>query len=128
MNIQLKKFIDVSDWDDFVNTTYGKPYSLQQQDGCKERGIIYLDVPSEFEEEDYAQDEIPERVNDPIMCVKFDKWLDRDPKQPLENQKYDWQLLMWWDRNFYPALEVVANDLYKKGLLEAGEYMIHIDW
>ena len=128
MNIQLKKFIDVSDWDDFVRTTYGRPYSLQQQDSCKERGLIHLDVPSEFEEDGYSMDGIPEIVNDPIMCVKFDKWLDRDPKQPLENQKYDWQLLMWWERNFYPALEVVANDLHKKGLLEAGEYVIEIDW
>lgn len=35
---------------------------------------------------------------------------------------------MWWVRNFYPDVNMVANDLYEKGLLEAGEYLINIDW
>jgi hypothetical protein len=35
---------------------------------------------------------------------------------------------MFWDRNFYPNVQMVANDLHKKGLLEAGEYSIRIDW
>jgi hypothetical protein len=35
---------------------------------------------------------------------------------------------MWWDRNFYPNLQMVANDLHEKGLLAAGDYIISIDW
>lgn len=44
MNIKTIKQIDVSDWDALVTKTYGRPYSFQQQDGCKERqsvGIKY---------------------------------------------------------------------------------------
>jgi len=35
---------------------------------------------------------------------------------------------MWWERNFYPDVEMIANDLHKRGILEAGEYVIDIDW
>lgn len=128
INIHIKKFIDVGDWDRFVSSVYGRPYSLQQQDGCKERGIVHLSIPSPWCNKVLAHDEIPERVNDDTMCVKFEKWLQRDPKQPLNNQKFDWQLRLWWLRNFYPELTAVANDLYNKGLIEAGKYIINIDW
>ena len=36
--------------------------------------------------------------------------------------------LQIWERNFYPNIQAVANDLYKKGLLETGDYWIDIDW
>ena len=39
-----------------------------------------------------------------------------------------WLIDLWWKRNFYPDIEMVANDLHAKGLLEAGEYAIDIDW
>ena len=72
---------------------------------------------------------IPEEANNyEIMGVKFETWLKRDPKQPLKNQQYDWELGMFWERNFYPDIDTLANDLHKKGLLEAGEYAINIDW
>ena len=35
---------------------------------------------------------------------------------------------MFWERNFYPHVEMVMNDLHAKGLVEAGEYVIDIDW
>ena len=34
---------------------------------------------------------------------------------------------MWYERNFYPSEEMIVNDLYEKGLLEAGEYEIDVD-
>jgi len=68
-----------------------------------------------------------------IEGIKFAKWLERDPKQPLseeeENIREDqWAIDLWWTCNFYPCLGTIANDLHKKGLLEAGEYMINVDW
>ena len=42
-NVQM---IDVSDWDNLVEKTYGRIYNFQQQDGCKERGTFSLTVPS----------------------------------------------------------------------------------
>lgn len=119
--------IEDGDWDALVQETYGRPYTLQQQEGCQDRGNIHLTVPDDDNDEG-MNDSIPEIVNHEEMGVKFAVWLARDPKQPLEGQKYDFDLSLWWDRNFYPDLQTVANDLHAKGLLEAGEYKINIDW
>jgi len=124
--------IEVQDWDALVEETYGRPYSFQQQDGCKNRGIEEITVSSE-EGYDYENDTVPEVVNHKDMGVSFAAWLKRDPKQPLSNEEDDcredqWAIDMWWERNFYPSVEMIANDLHKKGLLEAGEYTINIDW
>lgn len=123
-----KRFISVQDWDALVEETYRRPYSFQQQNGCQSRGIYTLTVPSEYDDEEDMNDSIPEEVNGDIMGVKFEVWLARDPNQPIKDQKYEFQLELFWERNFYPNIETVANDLYKKGLIEAGEYVINIDW
>ena len=73
-------------------------------------------------------DEVPEEVNHPEMGVSFSAWLARNPKKPLAEQAHGYRLDMWWERNFYPSIEVIANDLYKRGLLKAGKYVIEIDW
>ncbi len=126
MKIRAEKVIDVSDWDALVEETYGRTYSLQQQDGCKGRGLVHLSVPNESS--DYWASIIPEIVNHEKMGVSFFAWLERDPLAPLVNQKYDYERFLWWNRNFYPDLQTVANDLYKKNLLEVGDYVIDIDW
>jgi hypothetical protein len=122
MKTKTVTMIDVDEWDKLVKDTYKKPYSFQQQDGCKDRGIFNLTVPSSVE------DFVPEIVNHEDMGVSFKAWLARDPKQPLEEDKETWAIVMWWERNFYPDIQIVANDLHEKGLLEAGEYTINIDW
>lgn len=33
MLYKLEKMIEVSDWDELVQNTYGLPYNFQQQDG-----------------------------------------------------------------------------------------------
>ncbi len=40
----------------------------------------------------------------------------------------DWEINLFCERNFYPDLHTIANDLYERGLIEAGEYVINIDW
>lgn len=128
IKINTVKMINVQDWDDLVQETYGRPYNLQQQDGCIERQIIHITVPEEAD--DFENDTVPEIVNHPDMGVSFKAWLERDPKQKIPdlhgfgNDFTD----MWWDRNFYPDLQTVANDLHAKGLIEAGEYSINVDW
>ena len=121
-----KKVISSDDWDKLVEQVYSKPYHLQQQDGCMERQRIPITVPAT--DEDFTNDHVPEVVNGEEMGVKFSAWLNRDPEQKMENQTYDYELILFWDRNFYPSLDSVINDLYKKGLLEQGEYEIDIDW
>lgn len=126
IKFQTKKVIELSDWDNLVKETYGRPYSFQQQDGCKPRGNFHLTVPEETY--DFENDVVPEKVNHPEMGVSFAAWLARDPKQKVGEEKYDWSISMWWERNFYPDVQMIANDLHAKGLIEAGDYVIDIDW
>lgn len=127
MLYRLEKVIDDGDWDDLVRDTYGKPYRFQQQDGCKERQRVRITIPDE-EVYDYLNDTVPEEVNHFEMGVSFKAWLERSPEKPLEGASHPHSLSMWWERNFYPDVQMVANDLYEKGLIEAGEYVIDIDW
>lgn len=123
------KVITVHDWDDLVVETYGKPYMFQQQDGCKERGVVYFDVPSYEWNGDYHENtEIPFEVNGLEMGVSFETWLDTSPDDTAKHFDGGFGNGLFWERNFYPHLEMIVNDLHSKGLLEEGEYMIDIDW
>lgn len=123
---RTEKLIDVQDWDNLVTETYGRPYAFQQQDGCKERQLVPITVPDECY--DFENDTVPEIVNGDEMGVSFKAWLARDPKTPLPDRDDTFGLTLWWERNFYPDAQMVANDLYERGLIEAGDYMINIDW
>lgn len=132
MKVEKKNFVSVQDWDNLVVNTYKRPYSFQQQDGCKERGVHLLSIPDKYESgfDPFTNDTLPEESGTDEMGVSFKAWLKRDPEQILakpgeENKIY---LEDWWLRNFYPDIQVVADDLYEKGLIEAGDYAIHIDW
>jgi len=149
MKYKTIKVIELSDWDDLVANTYGKIYSFQQQDGCQPRGNINFTVPDE-DYEDEMNDRIPEIINGDVMGVKFTTWLNRDPnqilnptKEDIESCNYYWgnsdkelenwckdksHINMFWERNFYPNFQTLVNDLHDKGLIEAGEYSIQIDW
>ena len=127
MSIPIKQIntITVQDFDELVRSTYGRPYSFQQQDGCKDRGLVPISIP-EYPE-DYENSSVPEIVNHKDMGVSFSAWLARDPEQLLPSgNKSSTQL--WWDRNFYPDVSMIINDLHSKGLLPAGDYSIDIDW
>ena len=130
MKVEKKNVIQISDWDEMVEQHYGKLYSFQQQDGCRDRGVFHLEVPNEGY--DYENDTVPEIVNGEKQGVSFKAWLERDPKAPLKNENNvdsdTHSIELWWHRNFYPDIQMIANDLHAKGLLPAGEYMIEIDW
>jgi hypothetical protein len=126
---KTEKVINMSDWDNLVMNTYGRRYCFQQQDGCQSRGTHYITIPEgNLEEYDFPNDSIPEIVNGNEMGVSFKAWLERDPNQPIPNQTSDFQLELFYQRNFYPNIQVVANDLHAKGLIEAGDYTININW
>jgi hypothetical protein len=121
--------ISDSDWDRLVQETYGRKYCLQQQDGCKDRGSVYLTVPKSCnDEESDMHDNVAEKVNGKDMGVKFSAWLDRDPNKLSGLIKDKWENSLFWERNFYPLLQTVANDLYKRGLLKRGKYVIDMGW
>jgi hypothetical protein len=91
-----------------------------------ERGSIDVTVPDE--PDDYQATEIPEVVNGEAMGASFAAWLARDPKAPVGTRTEAYAIDLFWSRNFYPRLSMVLNDLHARGLLEAGEYSIIIDW
>ena len=127
MSIQIKQIntITVHDFDELVRSTYGRPYSFQQQDDCKDRELVAISVPAD--PEDYENDSVPEIVNHEDMGVSFSAWLARDPEQLLPGED-KWSTELWWERNFYPNVSMIINDLHSKGLLPAGDYSIDIDW
>ena len=118
--------VEESVWSNFVSTVYGRPYRLQQQEGCMERGSIVLTVSDDAF--DFENASIPEEINGEAMGVSFEAWLQRDPNKPVGGHNNKWKIRMFWERNFYPDLQMVANDLHMKGLIEPGEYLIRIDW
>ncbi len=124
--MKTKTVIEVSEWDSLVEKTYGRSYSFQQQDGCRGRGTVEITVPDEAD--DFERESVPENLDHETMGVSFVVWLARDPKKKLPEQDADYQLELWWHRNFYPDLQMVANDLHAKGLLADGEHTILIDW
>ena len=126
MKIKKALMIDCSEWDNLVTQTYSRPYCFQQQGGCKMRGIEEITVPDD--DCDYNNETVPEEVNHEEMGVSFAAWLKRDPKQLLKGRDGQWAANMWWERNFYPHVQMVANDLHARGLLESGNYTINIDW
>lgn len=126
VEIRTGQVIDVSEWNALVERAYGRPYNFQQQDGCKGRGGFRLTIPAEAEDHEGAC--VPEIVNHDEMGVSFAAWLARPPKMPLADSIADYSLDLWWMRNFYPDVQMVANDLHAKGLVQAGEYTIDIDW
>lgn len=124
---KTRKQIDVQDWDDLIEKTYGKIYSFQQQDGCKDRGIETISVPDKWGE-DYKVDLLPFEVNGIRRGVSFQSWLNTSPEETAKQFRYDWENRLFWDRNFYPHVSMIINDLHSRGILEAGEYDIKIDW
>lgn len=129
---QTVNLVSDSDFDALVEETYGRPYVFQQQDCCKPRGTYTFSVPiGEYGPADYENTTVEEKVNSREMGVSFAAWLARDPKQKLNSEdKWDREhgLRMWWERNFYPHVDAVVDDLHKKGLIPAGDYVIEIDW
>jgi hypothetical protein len=93
-----------------------------------DRGTLCITVPDKAH--DYVSSTVTEEVNAEDMGVNFAAWLARDPKQKLSDPtaQRDYCLDLWWSRNFYPDLQMVANDLYTKGLIGEGKHTILVDW
>ena len=130
MKIETVQMIECHSWDALVMETYGRIYSFQQQEGCRPRGIHRISIPNEETYDDEYNDSIPDEVNGEEMGVKFAKWLERDPNE-WDGSSIDGDKLgkrLFWQRNFYPELQTIANDLHAKGLIPEGDYIINIDW
>jgi hypothetical protein len=117
LKIETVQQITLQDWDDFVTKVYGKPYSFQQQDGCKSRGYDSLWIPDDREDIEQWEDEcenvsIPFEVNGEEMGVTFETWLNTSPEDTRKHFDSDSENNLFWQRNFYPDLHMIAKDLY----------------
>lgn len=132
MKLETKTVNMVSDcdWDDLVMKVYCLEYCLQQQDGCRDRGVLRLEVPDNSYDDSQMPDSVPEDVHTDHECgVQFEIWKKSDPDMPLKGGQPGSNLVTtWWQRAFYPHPQAVANDLHSRGLLPAGEYLIDIQW
>lgn len=121
---ELIKLIEDSDFDKLIEETYGKPYCFQQQDGCKDRGVHRFSVPHEPWGE-YPK-EIEIEINGSEMGIDFDTWVNHDINDKFFGEK--WRNDLFYERNFYPEFWKLVNDLYARGLIEKGSYVLNIDW
>lgn len=130
LKIKNVKLIESYELDKFIEKIYGKPYSFQQQAGCIERGIHNIEIIGEkYESSDDLPDTVKEEINGDDMCVSFESWLKTDPSEHKERNGWsDWEVKLFWARNFYPCLEDVMEDLCKKGHIKPGQYTINVDW
>jgi hypothetical protein len=126
LKVRTVQIIDSFDLDALVKEVYGKPYCFQQQDDCKARGTHSVTIPDQAYDDEKTS--IPEVINGSKMGVSFAAWLARDPKEWNGDPKRTYSLDLFWERNFYPDVQMILNDLYDKGLVQAGEYVIEIDW
>jgi hypothetical protein len=124
----IEKVIDSQDWDELVTETYGKPYNLQQQDGCMDRCRLRIEVPFRRKPEGFTNTELPFEINGSEMGIDFEVWKATSVEEMNSNFEDSWGGELFWERNFYPALDCLAHDLHAKGLIEAGKYVIVIDW
>lgn len=126
LKVNTKQYIEEQDFSSFVSSTYGRPYRFQQQEGCQDRGLAYVSVPSEGF--DFDNDSIPEDGSE--MGVSFKAWLERDPKAPVGkgSDQPEYIKELFWYRNFYPHIDMILNDLYDRDLIGEGDYTIVIDW
>jgi hypothetical protein len=122
----LIKQIDDSNLTKVVQKEYGKPYCFQQQDGCQPRGTRHMSG-SGFTYDCEEFNSITEAIKEDAYGVSFEDWLAADPNDPIFGEEV-WEREMTFQRNVYPRLEYLINDIHAKGLIEAGEYQILIDW
>lgn len=118
-------FIEYTDWNNFIQSVYNKPYDLLQQVDS-ESTIITMSVPGNVDNTKINKD-IPENIDEnELRCVELETWLNKDPQEENPNFKYKSHQTHWWKRYFYPDIQAIANDLYEKGLLEEGNYTIYV--
>lgn len=106
------------EFSELVREVYGRPYQFQQQEFMGQKTYYEFSVPAH-------------PLGDHYKAVPFQEWLEATPPGPAEPGKFDSELFtegLRWEREFYPEMEEIVNDLHQKGLIDPGEYALHIWW
>jgi hypothetical protein len=117
--------LDVIDLARLIRETYGKPHDLLReiiddrggQDSCE-----IVEIP----DWDNGEWDGQENLDPPVP--RFDEWvntpLDEEPERRTP-EFYRWEER--WEK-WTPQRQAIFNDLYEKGLLPAGTYVLHVWW
>jgi hypothetical protein len=105
--------IHESEFSKLVREIYGRPYQFQQQgDMMGQNTIRRFSVPAE-------------PMGDHWQAVPLQEWLDATPPA---DEPGNFKERLRWLREFYPEMEDIVNDLHARGLIEKGDYALHIWW
>lgn len=116
--------VPCEEFDELVRKTYNRPYCIQQQNNTALETIVKININNA---QDYPSVKIEGHPDVwDIDGVSFADWINRDPKEKLNDMMDDWEIDLWWQRHFYPELNTIAKDLYQKGLLDKKTYKILI--
>lgn len=122
MELKFKQInqIDSGDFDKFIRSFYKKPYCIQQQNGCMSRGAIEFSIPLINDDSILFNVELFDYLDD---LPSLQEWLLKDPSEKVEGITF---LDIYWERDFYPKLSEILNDLYEKQKIVEGDYQIVI--
>ncbi|MBB3752468.1 hypothetical protein FHT44_004980 [Mycolicibacterium sp. BK634] len=125
-----------SDWSELVAEVFDRPYNFQQQAGCRSNDTIWkFTVPESFKDWDLN-----------AVDAAIEQWRNSEPHRNeqipavrdgkvvyVEHPRREWpmsdfSLKLWWERENWPEFEDVMCVLARRGLIDPGEYALHIWW
>lgn len=124
MKTKTVKIAEVNDFDELVMNTYGIPYNFQQQGGCKNTSIEYFCFPFNG---DYTNTTLPFEINGKTRGISFEVWKNHDMEELKKMFSDDWEVGMFYARNFYPHIERLLQDLVDKELISGKCFGIEIN-
>ena len=122
--------VDSFEWDRFVKQVYDRPYTFQQQDGCRQRGVSYFTAtPGQYEFVEHMEPVPTGPIEGIRSCfgVSLEEWVGRSPEAAFDPDRPN-RTGTYWERNYYPPIDELASDLCEKGLIAPGRYVLLVDW
>lgn len=142
IKVETWKVINESEFNEVVSKTYGRPYHLQQQGDMLGNDTTHrIEVSKDGSEgcsggsvslnEWLAVDPETHKFPDPRWETTGKHLPDDHPSKKFYPEflepgtsYYD----MHWERDFYPDMDELLDDLLEKGLIEEGTYQINVSW
>lgn len=111
---KTKTYIEVwhVELDKFVEEVYGRSWSYIRSEECNNDSYYTHEVLEEGLDF-YSDEEVEEQLT---------KWLSAE----VPNYR-DWDACSEFE-SLFPGAPVILWDLHRKGLIPAGDYLIHVSW
>lgn len=99
----------------FISYVYKRPYSMQQVEFLSQDTMLSVTVGDHPSESVYWGQEA------------FEEWRDRDANDHDQHED-NFMRTLTWQREYGCSIEPIMQDLFKQGLLPAGDYIVHVWW